>query len=210
MSRGFLITFEGGEGVGKTTQIQMLSESLKQQGYDVVVTREPGGTPAAEEIRSLLSHPEYGGKWRVDAECLLLFAARAMHIQDVISPALDDGKVILCDRYIDSTRAYQGYLHKLEGEFIKTLEQKIVGDFIPDLTVVLDIPVEVAMKRVQERGVEDHYDKAGQSVHEILRHAFLDIAEKEKERCFVFNADQSQEGLAGEIKSLVTERLLEK
>ena len=207
MTRGFFITFEGGEGVGKTTQIQMLSDSLKAMGHDVVVTREPGGTPQAEVLRDLLSDSTHGQEWTPEAEAMLLFAARAMHIRDVIKPAMEQGKVIISDRYVDSTRAYQGYLQGLGHDFIQLLEDKIVGEFVPNLTLILDLPVDIAMARVQERGAEDHYDNASQSVHETLRQAFLDIAEKEPTRCQVFNADQSAEDLAAEILSVTKERL---
>lgn len=207
MTRGFFITFEGGEGVGKTTQIQMLSDELKKSGHDVVVTREPGGTPQAEVLRNLLSDKTHGEEWTPEAEAMLLFAARAMHIRDVIKPALEAGKTIISDRYIDSTRAYQGYLQGLGHNFIQLLEDKVVGEFVPDLTLVLDLPVDVAMARVQKRGAEDHYDNAEESVHETLRNAFLDIAEKEPTRCHVFNADQNENILAADILSVVQERL---
>lgn len=206
---GYFITFEGGEGVGKTTQITALAQSLKEQGYDVVVTREPGGTPAAEAIRSLLSHQDFGGKWSAEAEAMLIFAARAMHVRDVIKPALEQGKVVISDRYIDSTRAYQGYLQGMNMAFIKRLERDVVGDVIPDVTLILDLNVEVGIARVSERGAEDHYDRADQSVHQTLRDAFLDIQASEPERCIIIDADREAEQIAQDIFSIVSAKVSE-
>ncbi len=199
MSRGVFITFEGGEGVGKSTQIKILEIALKEQGREVIVTREPGGTPAAEEIRNLLSHNVYGGNWTPEAEMMLLFAARAMHIKDVIAPALDAGKTILCDRYIDSTRVYQGHLQQVDKDFIDALEQKIVGEHTPDVTFILDLPAEDAMARVQTRGAQDHYDRGDLEFYETLRQGFLDIAQDSTERCVIVDAGQSIEEIAVEI-----------
>lgn len=206
---GYFITFEGGEGVGKTTQITALAESLKKQGHDVVVTREPGGTPAAETIRSLLSHKDFGGKWSSEAEAMLIFAARVMHVRDVIKPALDQGKIVISDRYIDSTRAYQGYLQGMDMAFIKRLEQDVVGNVMPDVTLILDLPVEVGMARVSKRGAEDHYDRADQSAHQTLRDAFLDIHALEPERCVVIDADKDAEKIAEDIFSIVSSKMSE-
>jgi len=202
---GLFITFEGGEGVGKTTQIKHLESFLKKQGHEVVITREPGGTPATEEIRTLLSHPSYGPKWTPQAELMLFFAARAMHIKQVIEPALSKGTIILCDRYIDSTRVYQSYLQGIDIEFIRSLENKIVGEFMPHKTIILDIDTQTSMKRLQERGIRDHYDAADISVHQKLRDGFLDIADKEPERCNVIDADQSEDAIAAQIQAVVME-----
>ena len=205
--KGYFITFEGGEGVGKTTQIKQLQNFLSQS-YDVILTREPGGTLHAEEIRNLLSHDELGEQWTPEAETMLLFAARAMHIKDVIAPSIEQGKVVISDRYIDSTRVYQGYIQKLDMGFILGLEKRVVGSYIPDLTIILDLGAEKAMERVQSRGgALDHYDRGDLTFYQNLRQGFLDIAEKNANRCVVINADQSEDAIAAEIQTIVGERL---
>ncbi len=207
MDDGYFITFEGGEGVGKTTQIQKLADFLKLQKYDVITTREPGGTDAAEEIRNLLSHKKFGGHWTAEAELLLLFAARAMHIKNVIAPALQSGKVVLCDRYIDSTRIYQGYLQAIDMDFIYNLETRIVGNFIPNLTFLLDIPAEIAMQRVKKRGEGDHYDQGDFQFYSDLRNGFIDLAKNNSDRFCVIDANNEIENIAQKIKDIVIEKL---
>jgi dTMP kinase len=206
-SKGLFITFEGGEGVGKTTQIKRLEASLKDKKHDVIVTREPGGTPAAEEVRSLLSHEKLGGYWTPNAELMLLNAARAMHIRDVIQPALEEDKIVLCDRYIDSTRVYQGYLARIDMNFIMDLERQIVGTHIPDLTFVMDLDAEKAMERVQSRGAMDHYDRGDLALYQKLRDGFLSIAKDNSNRCTVMDADQDEQKIAEMIFTMVEERL---
>ena len=207
MDKGFFITFEGGEGVGKTTQIKHLKRHLKDNGHDIILTREPGGTPAAEEIRSLLSHPAYGGKWTPEAEAMLLFAARAMHIKEVIAPALQQGQIVICDRYTDSTRVYQSHLQGLGMDFIDNLEKQIVGKYKPDLTFILDLPAQKAMERVQSRGAKDHYDRGNLEFYNKLRQGFLDIAAKNPERCDVVDATADEKTIADHIFSIVSKRL---
>lgn len=205
---GCLITFEGGEGVGKSTQIKHLEKKLRNDGHDVFVTREPGGTPAAEKIRTLLSDPEHGGKWSDHAELLLMFVARAEHIKDVINPALKAGKVILCDRYIDSTRVYQGYLGNIPFDFITALEQQIVGQAEPHLTFLLDVPADEAMKRVQARGAVDHYDQGDLAFYQNLRDGFLKIAQQE-ERVKTIDGLQDEDAIAQNIYTQAKEHLHE-
>ncbi len=207
MGIGYFITFEGGEGVGKTTQIQKLADFLKKQKYDVITTREPGGTYAAEEIRNLLSHKDFGGKWTAEAELMLLFAARAMHIKDIIAPAIQSGKIVLCDRFIDSTRVYQGYLQNVDIKFIHDLEKRIVGQYIPNLTFLLDIPAETAMKRVKSRGQGDHYDQGDLQFYTNLRNGFIDLANHNAERFCTINADRNIETIAQDIQNYVLEKL---
>lgn len=207
MTQGVLITFEGGEGVGKTTQIKHLEQTLKDKGHDVVTTREPGGTPAAEEIRDLLSHSFHGDQWSPEAECLLLFAARAMHIKSVIEPAITEGKIVLCDRYIDSTRVYQGHVQKMDMGFILSLEAKIVGDFIPNVTFIMDLDAEEAIKRVNERGAQDHYDRGDLAFYEALRQGFLKIAEDNTARCVIIDASQDEKEIAAKISDTALSRL---
>jgi dTMP kinase len=204
---GLFITFEGGEGVGKTTQIQRLADNLKHAGHEPVLTREPGGTPGAEAIRDLLSHPEWGEKWTPEAETMLLFAARAMHIKDIIEPALKAGKIILCDRYIDSTRVYQGYIQKLDKAFLQSLEERIVKNFVPDLTFILDLTAEEALKRVENRGAVDHYDRRDKDFYTQLHQGFKEIAEQNPQRCLLIDAAQDEEKIAQQVADIVLKRL---
>lgn len=198
---GLFITLEGGEGAGKTTQIEHLQEALIQEGRSVVVTREPGGTPAAETIRSLLSHPEFGPEWTPDAETMLLYAARSMHITDVIKPALAQGRIVICDRYVDSTRVYQGSVQRMNPFFLECLEVQIIGDVMPDITFVLDIPSDETIKRIDARGgAKDHYDSADAEFHELIRQGFLTIAQQEPQRCSVINAVQEERKIAKTLR----------
>ena len=202
MNKGLFITLEGGEGAGKTTQIDYLRESLIQEGHSVVVTREPGGTPSAEALRDLLSHPDFGPEWTPDAETMLLYAARSMHITDVIKPALAQGRIVICDRYVDSTRVYQGLIKNINPFFLECLEVQIVGDVMPDITFILDIPAEETIKRIEARGgAKDHYDNQSAEFHEKIRQGFLTIAKQEPERCTVINAVQDEQAIAKEIKT---------
>ena len=207
MQHGFFISFEGGEGVGKTTQIENLKEYLSSAGHDVIITREPGGTPEAEKIRDLVSDPDHGEKWTPHAELMLFFAARAMHIKDIIQPAIESGQIVLCDRYIDSTRVYQGHLQNLDMNFILQLEKEIVGTFIPNLTFIMDLDAETAMTRVQERGAKDHYDRGDLEFYEALRQGFLKIAADNAERCVIIDASQDKESIAAMIADAVDKKL---
>lgn len=201
MEQGLFITLEGGEGAGKTTQIENLREALIQEGHSVIVTREPGGTPAAEALRGLLSHQEFGPEWTPEAETMLLYAARSMHITDVIKPALAQGRIVICDRYVDSTRVYQGSAQNMNPFFLECLEVQIIGDVMPHITFVLDIPSEETIKRIEARGgAKDHYDNADISFHEKIRQGFLTIAHQEPERCSVINAVQDESVIANEIR----------
>ena len=199
MSRGVFITFEGGEGVGKSTQIKLLETALMEQGRDVIVTREPGGTPAAEDIRKVLFNPKHDDAWTAEAETLMMYAARDLHIKDVIAPALDAGKIVLCDRYIDSTRVYQKECYALVG----ALEHHIAKDYMPDMTFILDMDAETAMARVDSRGVENRNDEKDLEFYEGLRQSFLDIAKDNSERCVIVDAEQSIEAIAAEIIKVV-------
>ena len=214
MTKGFFITVEGGEGSGKTTQIDLLITALKKQGHNVIETREPGGTPEAERIRDLLVQRE-GGDWNAMAEILLLFAARTMHIEKLLKPALAEGKVIVCDRFTDSTIAYQGYGRGVDIDKIREIEKLSIGDFKPDLTFILDIDVKTGLERSNKRlaedsdddKTEDRFERLDVSFHEKLREGFLDIARKEEERCYILNATQSIEDLAEEIRNIALSKL---
>ncbi|AWZ00539.1 thymidylate kinase [Rhodobiaceae bacterium] len=185
---GRFITFEGGEGAGKSTQIRLLSDALEKAGYAVLQTREPGGSPGAEEIRALLVTGD-GDRWTGMTEVLLHFAARADHLERVVRPALSEGKWVLCDRFVDSSMAYQGVAQSLGKDVIRDLTNLVVGTTMPDLTLILDLPVADGLTRAGARGEgEDRYEKMGQAFHEALRQAFLDIATDEPQRCKVIDA----------------------
>ena len=175
MTAGF-ITLEGGEGVGKSTQLRRLANTLERHGRRCVVTREPGGSPGAEEIRALLVNGE-PGRWDALTETLLLFAARADHVARTIKPALAQGEFVVCDRFADSTYAYQGVGRDMPRETIRRIESIVLGDFKPDLTFVLDLPAETGLARAHARSVaESRFERFGLEFHERLRQAFLDIA----------------------------------
>ena len=185
---GRFITLEGGEGAGKSTQIRRLAAALRGAGLDVVETREPGGSPGAEEIRRLLTTGE-PARWSPMAETLLHFAARADHVRRTIRPALAAGRWVCCDRFADSTMAYQGYGHGIDRGFIARLAGAVLGDLQPDLTLVFDLPVEQGLARAAARaGQEDRYEKMDRSFHEALRRGFLDIAAQYPQRCVVIDA----------------------
>jgi len=204
MKQGIFITLEGGEGVGKTTQISLLKDKLLASGYDVVVTREPGGTPAAESIRNLVSDEKLGISLPPNSELMLFNAARASHMEEVIKPSLKAGKIVICDRFVDSTRVYQGILQSVDMDFIHQLDKRIIGKYMPDLTISLDIPAEVAMARVQKRGARDHYDKGDLSFYNELRAGFKTLAEQDKDRIKIVNAEGKAEVIADNIWQYVS------
>lgn len=212
---GLFITFEGGEGAGKTTQINRLAQSLTSDGYKVVTTREPGGTPEAEKIRNLLVQRD-GGNWSPLSEALLLFAARHLHIERVIKPNLDDGKIVICDRFTDSTRAYQGYGHGLDLDIIETLKETVLGGLEPDVTFILDIESKAGLERSERRLAtealdikqkEDRFESLDISFHEKLRQGFLSIAKDNPERCKVFDASKNLDAIADDILKSTQEKL---
>lgn len=209
---GRLVTFEGGEGAGKSTQLRRLASRLADAGERVTATREPGGTPAAEAIRSFV----LSGAARdlgPDAEAILFAAARADHVDRLIRPALERGDWVLCDRFIDSTRAYQGTAG-VDPQLIWALERVAVRDCFPDLTLILDIPVESGLARMAARASgqgaagPDRFERDTGAEHQRRREAFLRIAEQEPERCVVIDASQSEEAVAAAIWSAFRNRLL--
>lgn len=201
------ITFEGGEGAGKTTQIKRLAAHLTEQGRDVVLTREPGGTASAEEVRALLVNGD-AGKWTSTAEALLNYAARDMHLRDVIRPALARGAMVLCDRFMDSTRAYQGVAGDCPMALIDMLEVSVVGNTRPDLTFVFDLDPALGLSRATQRGtgIEDRYERKGMTFHAALRAGFLDIARKELKRCVVIDASKSPDEIWSDLLALLKAR----
>lgn len=209
MARGRFITLEGGEGAGKSTQIDRLAAALRERGCDVVETREPGGSPGAECIRTLLVSGD-PGSWDGTTEALLHFAARRDHLVRTIWPALDAGRWVLSDRFADSTMAYQGYGHGVDRATIAMLYAAAVGTFKPDLTIMLDIPVEDGLARAGARGNgEDRYERMDVSFHERLRQGFLEIARAEPDRCSVVDASGPVDAVAAMVLRLVTTRFPE-
>ena len=207
MTRGRLITLEGGEGAGKSTQIGRLAEYLRARGHEVVVTREPGGSAGAEAIRALLVNgpPE---KWSAQTETLLMYAARRDHIERVIEPALARGAWVICDRFADSTRAYQGAAGGADPALIQALEDHVLAGLKPDLTLVLDLPVEAGLARAHARGdSEGRFESKGAAFHEALRQAFLDIAAREPGRCRVIDSGGAPDEVTARILAVVGEKL---
>lgn len=206
-SAGRLITLEGGEGTGKSTQIGLLKTWLERQGRQVVATREPGGAPGAEAIRKLLVEGE-ADRWDGISEALLHFAARRDHLRATIWPALREGKWVLSDRFADSTFAYQGYGHGIDIELLRRLYDIAVGDFRPDLTLLLDLPVEAGLARAQaRRGREVRYESLPRDFHERVRAGFRAIAAAEPRRCVVIDASVAPGTVAQAVAHAVAERL---
>lgn len=205
--RGAFITLEGGEGAGKSTQARLLAEALRGRGLDVIGTREPGGSKGAEDIRALLVTGELG-RWDPMTEALLHYAARRDHCRRVIAPALVSGRWVVCDRFADSTMAYQGYGHQLGRETIRRLDALVLDGFKPDLTVILDLPVEQGLARAGGRGgAEDRYERMDVAFHERLREGFLEIARRDRQRCAVVSAEGTPEEVQAAILAAVAERL---
>lgn len=211
---GLFITFEGGEGAGKTTQAKYLSKKLRHFGYQVVLTREPGGTDGGEEIRSLVLKGAEN-RWTPKTEALLMYAARQEHLIKKIKPALEEGKIVLCDRFSDSSKAYQGVAHGLGLEKINDLDKWVMGGFKPDLTILLDQDPEIGLSRnlepvrIPERdGAEFRFENMALSFHQKLRDGFLTLAERDPDRFITLAADQKVDSLAGCIWKVCEEKLL--
>ena len=199
---GVLLSFEGGEGCGKTTQIELLADVLQERGRDVVVTREPGGTPLGLALRQILLNLELeqqveqqaDAPLAAKAELLLMLADRAQHIQAVIAPSLQAGQIVLCDRFADSTTAYQGHGRGFDLAEIARLNAFVCGACMPQLTFVLDLPVAVGLRRAQERrgtAAVDHFEAESVAFHERVRSGFLQIARADPERVCILDANQS-------------------
>ncbi len=209
---GRFITFEGGDGAGKSSQVKRLAARLTADGFAVVTTREPGGTPTAESIRTFVlsgNAVELGA----EGEAALMAAARADHVEQVIRPALATGKWVICDRFMDSTRVYQGGPGGAEGPFLDALERVAVGRTRPDLTLILDLPVAVGLARLKARHAEedaaaDRFERDDPARHEMRRQAFLAIAAREPQRCVVIDASGSEDEVAAAILAAVRERLM--
>lgn len=205
MKRGKFITFEGGEAAGKSTQAKRLAERLRRADISVIVTREPGGTPVGEDVRDLILKDRPTDPV---TELLLFAAARAEHVTSVIRPALDDGTWVISDRFIDSTRVYQGRLYGLERAFINELERFTVAPDFPDLTLILDLPPSEGVARALSRGTLSRYDAERIETHELLREGFLEIAEAEPKRCVLIDGHLPVESVETAVWQAVTAHLL--
>jgi len=201
---GIFITLEGGEGGGKSTQARKLADFLTARGHEVVMTREPGGAPGAEAIRKLLVEGA-SNRWDGLTEALLHTAARRDHLVKTVWPAMSAGKTVISDRFFDSTIAYQGYGHSLDLATLRSLQRAALGDFKPDLTLILDLPASAGLSRATARGGnETRYESMALAFHERLRAGFLEIAAGEPERCRVIDATRDIEGVHAEIIGAVS------
>ncbi|MCH8489635.1 MAG: dTMP kinase [Oceanicaulis sp.] len=207
MARGFFITLEGGEGAGKTTLARALSEALAARGLEIVLTREPGGTPNAEALRTLLVEGD-PGRWSPVGETLLMYAAREDHVRRLIAPALERGAWVICDRFSDSTRAYQGVAGGVDAAHIEAIEAAALGSFRPDLTLIADLAPEAGLKRAATRGeAVTRFEAKDGEFHSRLRRAFLAIAAAEPVRCAVLDASLAPDALAAAALAIIDDRL---
>lgn len=207
MKNGFLISFEGGEACGKSTQIKRFKEYLENRKVDNFFTREPGGTELGENIRNILLH--FGGKMTTEAECLLFSASRAQIVEDVIKPKLAEEKVVVLDRYIDSFYAYQGYAGNLDLNALRSITNFAIKGTVPDLTFLLDIPYEEWMKRkAKDENLKDldRMESKGKDYHDRVRKGYLEMAKAEPNRFVVINAMQTPDKIANEIAQIFEER----
>lgn len=206
MRKGFFISLEGGEGAGKSTQNRRIVEWLSEQGCNVVESREPGGTAVSEQIRRVLLDTRNAGL-NATAELLLMFAARSQLVQEVIVPALADGKVIVCDRFADASYAYQGGGRQLGSETVAIVEKLVLKDLQPDLTLLFDIPVELGMKRVAGRGDADRFEIESIRFFERVRNAYLERAANHPQRFRVVDASQDEEQVWQQVRSILQETI---
>ncbi len=211
-SRGIFITFEGGEGAGKSTQVNLLATALEKKGYTVVKTREPGGVSVAERIRDILVNQS--NPLNPISQLLLLNVARLEHLNNLVIPSIKQGKVVICDRFCDSTMAYQGYGQGISIEQIKLIHQFISGSFMPDITFILDIGIEESLKRVINRSkvsqkniFQDYFESLGADFHQRVRNGFHQIAQDNPHRCLLLKADVEATELHLTILSLLREKI---
>ena len=207
--RGHFITFEGGEGAGKSTQIKKLAEQLDAVGVKTLVTREPGGSPGAEIMRHLVLSG-MGKLLGPDAETLLFAAARDDHVKTVIQPALNQGTWVLCDRFFDSTRAYQGSLGQVPAGLLNAMQRVTIGDLKPDVTIILDVPVEVGLTRAAVRrgdGAPDRFEGENLQFHEKLREAYHRIAAEDPQRCMLIDANTDPDAVAARVWTAVSDHI---
>lgn len=207
MRHGRFITLEGGEGSGKSTQAALLGQALEAAGIEVIPTREPGGTAGAEEIRKLILEGDTH-KWDAVTELLLFSAARRDHVERYMKPALTAGKWVICDRFTDSSHAYQGFAHGLGSAYFEQLKRLTIGNFQPDLTLILDLPAEEGLKRAEARKEgANRFEEKERHFHDAVRRGFLAIAESEPERCAVVNAGKKPDVVHEQIVTICNARL---
>jgi dTMP kinase len=207
--RGKFISLEGGEGAGKSTQIAPLVAWLGERGISTKVTREPGGSPGAEEIRTLLVTGD-PSRWSPVTEALLLYAARRDHVDRTIEPALAAGSWVLCDRFADSSVAYQGFAYGLGDHWVHALHESVLGSFWPDATLILDVPVELGLARAKTRhGDEDRYERMDRSFHERLREGYRAIAAHSPQRCTLIDASRDAEAVQSDMRAALVGRFPE-
>lgn len=206
MQKGIFITIEGGEGVGKSTNIDAAISFLQENRIDFIQTREPGGTLLAEKVRTLLLE-DHGEDFDTTAELLLMFAARAQHLNTLIKPALDRGTWILCDRFTDATYAYQGGGRQLDTKLISQLETLVQHDLRPDLTIILDLNPAAGIERARQRGELDRFEQEQLAFFQRVRASYLEIAEREPQRCAVIDASRSVEEVRASLQQILKERL---
>jgi dTMP kinase len=207
--QGRFITFEGGEGSGKSTHARVLADRLNALGIDVVLTREPGGSPGAEIIRHVLLSG-LAKPLGAETEAILFAAARDDHVRTTIRPALEAGKWVICDRFIDSTRVYQGVLGKVDGKLIRSLERITVGSVMPDLTFIIDVPAAVGLARAKRRrggALTDRFEAESAEFHEELREAYRAVAAEDRDRCVVIDGEPERDVVAERIWEVVERRL---
>ena len=207
---GLFITFEGGEGCGKSTQIAALKARLEALGKTVVQTREPGGTALGESVRNLLQYDDAGQGMSPEAELLLFAASRAQHVRELIAPAIAEGQIVLCDRFLDSTTVYQGVARAIDSKKVDTINQFAIGDTNPDLTILIDLPPEIGLARVHARsdGQLDRMEKEAIEFFQAVRQGYLDLAKSEPKRFLVLDGSQSVEELETQIWQKVEATLL--
>lgn len=199
MSKGLFITFEGCDGCGKTTQLELLAKFLEEKGYDVIVTREPGAKGLGTKLREILLN--YDGEVSSNCESFLFLADRAQHIDTLVKPAIENGKIVLCDRHIDSTVAYQGYGRGINLEQINYLNNLATSGLKPDLTLLFDVDTETSMQRVGKN--KDRMESAGIEFQEKVRHGYLELAKEESKRIKVFNSKKTIEQLHQEVLNTI-------
>lgn len=209
-TRGYLITFEGSEGSGKTTQCSRMAERFADQGYEVVVTREPGGTPIGEEIRRILMHCDSGQGMFPETELLLFAASRAQLVREVIQPALQKGKIVLCDRFLDSTTVYQGVGRKISAEPVHIINTFAVGNLMPDVTVIVDVPAEMGFERIKHRvnDMPDRMETENIEFYRKVRTGYLMLAKAMAERFIVIDGTRQRREVEEDIWHQLRQRVI--
>ena len=205
-NKGLFITFEGADGSGKTTQLEKIAEHLANEKFSIIKTREPGATELGQKIRNLVLH--YDGDVSPTCEMFLFLSDRAQHIDTLIKPALEDGKIVLCDRHIDSTIAYQGYGRGKDIEQLKNLNKIATSSMVPDLTLVYDVDTDVAQTRVGDE--KDRLEAAGAEFHKKVRHGYLELAKEYPDRIIVINANNSIDTVYNETKNIIIDLITQK